>query len=63
MPCDNSNDPGSSQVTGVEHHNDGHIHIYSPVLLYPGLNTRISIVRDGFIYGYRILSASDVDDY
>ena len=64
VPCNNSNDPGNSQVTGgVVRHNDGHIHIYSPVLLYPGLNTRIPIVRDGSNYGYRILSASDRDDF
>ena len=39
VPSDSSADLGVNQVSGLEQHKDGHIHIYSPVLLYPGLNT------------------------
>ena len=38
-PNDNSNHPGGNQVPGLEQHNDGRLHMYSPVLLFPGLNT------------------------
>ena len=38
MPSDNSTDLGANQVRGLEQQKDGHIHIYSPVLLFPGLN-------------------------
>ena len=41
MPSDNSTDLGGNQVSGLEQHKDGHIHIYSPVLMYPGLNTEL----------------------
>ena len=50
MPSDNSTDLGANQVSGLEQLKDGHPRIYSPVLLYPGLDKRISIVRDGFQY-------------
>ena len=39
VPNDNSTDLGGNQVSGLEQHNDGHLHIYSPVLLYAGQNT------------------------
>ena len=50
VPSVNSDDPGSNKVPVPGEHKDGHLHIYSPVLLYPGLDKRISIVRDGFQY-------------
>ena len=39
VPSDNSTDLGGNQVSGLEQHNDGHLHIYSPVPLYPGVDT------------------------
>ena len=41
MPSDNSTDLGANQVSGLEQLKDGHPRIYSPVLLYPGLNTDV----------------------
>ena len=38
-PSDNSYDPGGNQVPVLEQYKDEHLLIYSPVLLYPGLNT------------------------
>ena len=46
VPNDNSTDLGGNQVSGLEQHNDGHLHIYSPVLLYAGQNTWISFVTE-----------------
>ena len=39
MPGDKSNDSGGIQVHVLEQHKNGHIHMYSNVLLYPWLNT------------------------
>ena len=39
VPGDKSNDSGGNQVPVLEQHKNDHIHIYSSVLLYPGLNT------------------------
>ena len=39
MPSDNNTDLGGNQVTGLDQHKDGHLCIYSSVLLYLGLNT------------------------
>ena len=36
---DKSYDPGSNQVPVLEQYKDGHLHLYSPLSLYPGLNT------------------------
>ena len=41
MPSDNSIDLGANQVSGLEPQKDGHLHIHSPALLYPGLNTDV----------------------
>ena len=62
MPSDNSTDLGENQVSGLELHKDGHIHIYSPVLLYPGRNTEFISV-DGFSYCHRILSVRNIYEY
>ena len=35
----NSNDPGGNQIPVLEQHRDDHLHIHSPLMLYPGLNT------------------------
>ena len=37
-PGNNRNDPGDNQVTGLEQHKDGHLHIHAAVLLLNGLN-------------------------
>ena len=36
---DNSNDPGGNQIPVLEQDKDDHLHIYSPLMLYIGLNT------------------------
>ena len=36
---DNSNDPGGNQIPVVEQHKHDHVHICSPLLMNPGLNT------------------------
>ena len=41
-PGNNRNDPGDNQVTGLEQHNDGHLHVQSAVLLLTGLNPYFS---------------------
>ena len=37
-PGNNRNDPGDNHVTGLEQHNDGHLHIHTAVVLLTGLN-------------------------
>ena len=49
VPSGNSTDLGGNQESGLEQHNDGHIHIYSPVLVYPGLNTWIRLLTEELI--------------
>ena len=46
MPSDNRADLGANQVSGLEPQKDGHPHKYSPVLLYPGLNT--DVISEGW---------------
>ena len=45
---DNSNDPGGNQIPVVEQHKHDHLHICSPLLMNPGLNTYF--VVDGEIH-------------
>ena len=62
MPSDNSTDLGANQVSGLEQLKDGHPRIYSPVLLYPGLNT--DVISEGwFQLLLQDLSVSNIDDY
>ena len=51
-PSDNSYDPGGNQVPVLEQYKDEHQLIYSPVLLYPGLNT--SFISERRFQRYRI---------
>ena len=37
-PGNNRNDPGDNQVTGLDQHKDGHLHIHTAILLLTGLN-------------------------
>ena len=37
-PDNNRNDPGDNQLTGLEQHKDGQLHIHTAVLLLTGQN-------------------------
>ena len=60
MPSDNSTDLGANQVSGLEPQKDGHLHIYSPALLYPGLNT--DVISEGWFQLLPQDFVSNVDD-
>ena len=62
LPTDNNTDLKGIPVRGLEQHNDGHIHIYPLVTLYPELNTDFVSERR-FQVLLQDLSVSKMDDH
>ena len=60
-PGNNRNDPGDDQVTGLEQHKVGHLHIHTVVVLLTGLNPPFFLGKC-FNDWYMILSVSNMDD-
>ena len=61
VPNDNSTDLGGNQVSGLEQHKDGHLHIRSPLLLYPGLKT--DIISEGLFQLLLQDFVSNIDEH